>query len=478
MSSVPAASAVGDRRLTFLLFAVTGYFWITLSPLPDMSGLTSDTPWGGTSNVVNQIVVLAMFGALLAGLWMRGAWGLLFQQRALLSVLLFWFLLTAVLGDDPGSALRRVIFAGIVIFCANAVLLLPRNQTQFNVVIAAIVCVVVLLSYFGVAAMPVRAIHQATDGLESSLAGDWRGIYSHKNITAAAMAMSVFFGLYLAATGSRRLGWFLAAGALLFVLFSGGKTSTIMVPLTLLVAWLFERCRSLRVLLVWGTLIAANTILIGAAVSEQIGGTLENLGIDATFTDRSSIWRLAISAIADRPLLGYGFQSFWQTDTLFTGQAASETWAVTAANAHNGFVEALINAGVPGLILTLLWLVRAPMRNAAAALEGDNDIHLTRLFLRIWLFGIFLACLESAFYVNTGPIWFTILIGVFGLGLQARSTLAPVGESEADGTFSPLPPVAGAPAAARPVYAIVRPAISSGSKATGSPVIRISRGTG
>lgn len=477
MSGVSATPAAGDRRLSVLLLAVMGYFWITLSPLPDMSGLTSDTPWGATSNVINQIVVLAMFAALLAGVRMRGAWGLLFQQRALLSVLLFWFLLTAVLGDDPGSALRRVVFGVIVIFCANAFLLLPRNQIQFNAVIAAVLGVVVLLSYFGVVAMPVRAIHQATDGLESSLAGDWRGIYSHKNITAAAMAMSVFFGLYLAATGSKRLGWFLAAGSLLFVLFSGGKTSTIMVPFTLLVAWLFERCKNLRGLLVWGTLIVANTILIGAAVSDSIHGTLENLGIDATFTERSSIWRLAISAISDRPLLGYGFQSFWQTDRLFTGQAAAETWAVTAANAHNGFIEALINAGVPGLILTLLWLVRAPMRSAADALDGVNDIHLTRLFLRIWLFGIFLACLESAFYVNTGPIWFTILIGVFGLGLQARSTLAPDNEGAADNSLPPVRPVAEA-ATALPAYPIVQPAIRIGSKMTGSPVIRISRGAG
>lgn len=477
MSGVSAASAAGGRRLTVLLLAVMGYFWVTLSPLPDMSGLTSDTPWGGTSNVINQIVVLAMFGVLLSCVGTRGAWGLLFQQRLLLAALLFWFLITAILGDDPGSALRRVIFGVIVIFCANAFLLLPRNQTQFNAVIAAVLCVVVLLSYFGVAAMPGRAIHQATDGLESSLAGDWRGIYSHKNITAAAMAMSVFFGLYLAATGSRRLGWFLAAGALLFVLFSGGKTSTIMVPFTLLVAWLFERCRSLRALLVWGTLIVANTIMIGAAVSDQIGGALSSLGIDATFTERSSIWRLAMSAIAERPLLGHGFQSFWQTDKLFTGQAATETWAVTAANAHNGYIEAVINAGVPGLILTLLWLVRSPMRSAADALDGGNNIHLTRLFLRIWLFGIFLACLESAFYVNTGPVWFAILIGVLGLGLQARSTLALDGET-AGHPAAPMRPVTPGSAAPQPAHPVVQPAIRIGSKMTGSPVIRISRGAG
>ncbi|UPA23775.1 O-antigen ligase family protein [Shinella oryzae] len=416
-------TSASRRSVRPILFIVMAYFWITLSPLPDMSELTSDAGWGTSSSALNQIIVLLMAGGILASLAATKAWKLVFQQRLLLTLILVWFTATALLGNDPSAGFRRMMFVVIVCFCANAFLLVPRSQADFTFTLACIVSIVVGLSYIGVIALPVRAIHQATDGLEASLAGSWRGIYSHKNITAAAMAMAVFIGLYIASTGSKRLGWALAISALLFVLFSGGKTSTIMVPFTLLVAWAFERFRKIRGLMVWGILIVANTILLGSALSPSVADTLTSLGVDATFTDRSSIWRLSIDAIQQRPLLGYGFQSFWQTQALFDSDAALETWAVTAANAHNAYVEAMVNAGLPGLILTLVWMVYSPLRNATAALKSENDIRLTRLFLRIWLFGLFLSCLESAFYVNTGPVWFTILLSVFGLGLQARSKL-------------------------------------------------------
>ncbi|RYE52555.1 MAG: O-antigen ligase family protein, partial [Hyphomicrobiales bacterium] len=145
--------------------------------------------------------------------------------------------------------------------------------------------------------------------------------------------------------------------------------------------------------------------------------------IDATFTDRTAIWKLALSSIANRPFTGYGFQSFWQTDALFYGNASASTWAVTAANAHNAYVEQLINGGWPLLILVVIWLVVLPTRHASAALARGSDSDLTRLYLRIWLFGLFTSCFESPFFENAGPIWFTILIAVFGLRLQAHADL-------------------------------------------------------
>ena len=48
---------------------------------------------------------------------------------------------------------------------------------------------------------------------------------------------------------------------------------------------------------------------------------------------------------------------------------------------------------------------------------------LTRLFTRIWLYGLYASCVESFFFANSGPIWITILIGVFGLRYQHRSQL-------------------------------------------------------
>jgi O-antigen ligase len=89
--------------------------------------------------------------------------------------------------------------------------------------------------------------------------------------------------------------------------------------------------------------------------------------------------------------------------------------------------------------MAVIWLVVLPVGYARRALAGSNDMALTRLFLRIWLFSLFLACLESPFFGNSGPIWFTMLIAVFGLRLQANAGLV-VKEAGAQGSrVTPVP---------------------------------------
>jgi streptogramin lyase len=38
---------------------------------------------------------------------------------------------------------------------------------------------------------------------------------------------------------------------------------------------------------------------------------------------------------------------------------------------------------------------------------------------------LFLSCLESPFFDNRGPVWFTMLISVFGLRMLAYGNLKP-----------------------------------------------------
>ncbi|MBW9114073.1 O-antigen ligase family protein [Rhizobium cauense] len=406
-----------------LFLAVFSYFWIGLNPFPDPNAASLSTPYGGSSNLLNQLIVIAMSGVVLVAVLQNPARHLLLRPHGLLICLLLWLLFTGLFAGDPSAAFRRIVFAILVCLCSNAVLLIPKNETQFAKLMCVGLIFAVGLSYFGILALPRLSIHQASDALEQSLAGDWRGHFGHKNVAAAAMVYAVFFSLYIARSEYARLGLMMALAAAFFVLHAGGKTSSAMLPAILLLAWIFERWPKLGTLVLVGGLIGLNGILLTASVSPTFSGLLSAVGIDPTFTDRGSIWRLALSAIADRPIIGYGFQSFWQTEALFNSGQAMTTWAVTAANSHNGYVEQLINGGVPALIMTVIWLVILPVGYARRALAGKNDIVLTRLFLRIWLFSLFLACLESPFFGNSGPIWFTMLVSVFGLRLQANAGL-------------------------------------------------------
>ncbi|KQN73876.1 polymerase [Devosia sp. Leaf64] len=405
-----------------LFVAVFCYFWIGISPLSDPKAGTL-AAYGDTSNALNQLIVLAMSMLVMTMLALHPSRELVLRAYWPLAAIFLWIALTIPFADSPDSAIRRSVYSLLVCICASAVLLLPRDTNQFARLVGICLFLAVGLSYLGVIVLPARAIHQATDLSEQALAGDWRGHFGHKNTAAAAMAFAVFFGFYLMKMQRFWIGLVLVVLAGVFVLNSGGKTAAAMLPAVLVATWIFERAGPMRLVLVVGTLIVFNAIILTVAVSPPVAAFVSGLGIDASFTDRTSIWQLALSAVADRPLTGYGFQSFWQTDALFYGNHSASTWAVTAANAHNGYVDQLINGGWPLLILILIWIVILPCRQASVALARGTDPDLTRLYLRIWLFGLLTSCLESPIFENSGPLWFTLLIAVFGLRLQATAGL-------------------------------------------------------
>ncbi|POF34316.1 O-antigen ligase family protein [Roseibium marinum] len=414
----------GGWILTAALFlGVFFYFWIGLAPFPNPNAANLTTPYGGSSNRFNQIVVALMSGILLFVVFGKSNRRFLLCPHGLLLAILAWFAFASLFAGDPGTAFRRIVFAILVCSCGSAILLLPRSREQFTTLICIALTAVIGIAYYGVVALPHLAIHQFTDALEQQLAGDWRGHMGHKNVAAAAMVFAIFFGLYISRVKSTLLGSMIVIAATLFLWKSGSKTSFAMLPLILLLSWIFERVRFLRPVIVIGGLVVVNTLLMSAAVSESIQQLLASAGVDPTFTDRTSIWAIALNAIERSPITGYGYQSFWQTEALFRSGYSLQSWAVTAANAHNGYLEQFINAGIPGFLLVVTWLVFLPIRYANKAFAGGNDQLLTRLFLRIWLFSLFFSCLESPFFGNAGPVWFTMLMGVFGLRLQAYAHL-------------------------------------------------------
>lgn len=412
----------GGWFASVLFVAVFCYFWIGIDPLPD-PGAGSLAAYGESSNAFNQLIVLGMSGLTMGMLFLHPSRALALRAFAPLAAVFLWIAVTIAFSDTPDSALRRTIYSLLVCVCASAILLLPRDNAHFARLVGFCLLAAMGLSYFGVIVMPARAIHQASDLAEQMLAGDWRGHFGHKNTAAAAMAFAVFFGLYLLRMRYFWSGLLLTVLAGYFLINSGGKTSGAMLPAVLVAVWLFERLGAFRLVFVLGALALINSIILSVAASPEINAFVTSLGIDATFTDRTSIWQLALSSIANRPFTGFGFQSFWQTEALFYGSASVSTWAVTAANAHNAYLDQLLSGGWPLLVLVLIWFVVLPCRHASKALARGSDPDLTRLYTRIWTFGLFASCFESPFFENSGPIWFTMLIAVFGLRLQAHADL-------------------------------------------------------
>ena len=143
---------------------------------------------------------------------------------------------------------------------------------------------------------------------------------------------------------------------------------------------------------------------------------------DTSFTGRDEVWGFAFESIAQRPILGWGYLAFWGASFLrdvVPGGAVND-WVVIASHSHNAYLDSALALGIPGLLLLIVILVVAPLRNYHRAAERGGATPLANMFLRMWLFGIYLGSLESFFLERTDPIWFTFLVAVIGLHYLSR----------------------------------------------------------
>ena len=118
---------------------------------------------------------------------------------------------------------------------------------------------------------------------------------------------------------------------------------------------------------------------------------------DPTFTGRSIIWDFVESEIEHRPLLGWGYQSFWLVGPDAPSIVNAPGWVKDMPNGHNGYLDVKVELGYVGyalflgFILTTLHAIgriadRAPMR-AWAVLTLALQIIITNGLESIWMRG-------------------------------------------------------------------------------------------
>lgn len=405
-----------------LLFTATLLFYlVTLTPFVDLSAASTSDAATAKSSTINQLIYLSLTAALWLTIFNSPRRHLVARPRGLLIVLLFWFAVVSAFSAQPDLALKRVFLAMLTIINGSILLLLPRSERQFAGMLTLCCLGALGLAYLGVVLMPQLAIHQASEVREPMNAGLWRGHFAHKNVAAAAMVIISFAGLYLFGTGRRLLGGAIVLLAVVFLTRTGGKSAAMALPGILAIAWVFERWRTMRTPMVVIGIAAVNILTIGCSVSPAMRGLVAQLGIDPSFTNRTDIWKIGAGAALDNPLTGYGFQLFWQTDAMVRKGGAAASWAFAAFNGHNAYLDMAITTGLPGLALTLILLVWLPLRDISRAEATTNDPALTRFFVRIWLYGVLVACVESLFFQSGSLIWFMLVVAIFGLHLQANA---------------------------------------------------------
>ena len=348
--------------LGMVAFVLTGALWRVFS-----SG--SEASLDGDSRT--QIILALLYFAVLV-LALRNstltAWVLL--RFPSLPALLLLACLSCLWAEHPDLVARRSIsLLGTSLF---GVLLAAR--LTFAEQLRLLRAVFRLCAALSLATLILAPSHAMASDFGS---GAVRGIFTHKNLFGAAMALGVLVEWHLVELNSfaRLLKWAsLSLYALLLVL-SHSVTSIVTVALTLIVVWLFETLHNRYRLPLSALFLGFSGLAVCAlAFGIDIGSFTGLLGRSSDLTGRTELWRAVGNMILTRPIVGFGFSGFW-------GGASSESYTVenyvgwSPTYSHNGYLEIMLSLGLAGTFLFLVLLragvVRA-LRQAEAKVSKED----------------------------------------------------------------------------------------------------------
>jgi len=126
---------------------------------------------------------------------------------------------------------------------------------------------------------------------------------------------------------------------------------------------------------------------------------------DSTFTGRTIIWDFVQSEIAHRPLLGWGYQSFWLVPD--SPSFGAPGWVKVLTEGHNGYYDTTLQMGYIGYALLAIFII-ATLH--AIGRVADRDPGRAWLVLSLALFVILSNYLESLWMRGFEFLWVVFLM--------------------------------------------------------------------
>jgi O-antigen ligase len=164
---------------------------------------------------------------------------------------------------------------------------------------------------------------------------------------------------------------------------------------------------------------AGNLAIVGVGVSTFImmfgetamvaGRYLLTLGRDeshfSTLSRRVPLWAESLEYAFKKPILGYGYDSFWTADMIWAF-SSTEGWGIPGA--HSGFIEILLSLGFVGLLLFVVMWILGINRSGAYYIKSKEHGYLfaASLLILVALDGL----LESVFSYLYLPSFLALVI--------------------------------------------------------------------
>lgn len=241
------------------------------------------------------------------------------------------------------------------------------------------------------------------------------GYFSQKNELGECAAIGVLLSLHeIIHRGWRRaLGIIGIVTAIYVVFVSNSKTAlglALIAPLLSGFALLVRRTTGISVAIILLS-IPLSYVVLSSVSHYNLGLLSYKIYGDPTFTGRTIVWDFVQHEIDRRPLLGWGYESFW----LVPGSPASEanSWVETMPDSQNGYYETMLNLGYLGLAF-LLVLILTTLH--AIGRVANRDPVRAWLVLSLALYVILHNFLEALWMRGFTCVWLVFLIVVAEIG--------------------------------------------------------------
>jgi len=249
--------------------------------------------------------------------------------------------------------------------------------------------------------------------------GAWRGIFWHKNQLGNILPIfNIIFLLLIVLSlkwkerpGARWLFvffYFLSLIDIVFAKSASGYIVTIVLHLSLGTVFLWLRIRQFLRPIHYYMVLAA-FVAVSTAILLNLGFIFGLLGKSVSLTGRVPLWGLLLHEVFPlHPWFGQGFGTIWASLDFRLYMQDLVGWRYPILIGDNGFMDILLNLGVVGLIMFMMFYIKAWGNSIQYCLR---DLTLTGFFPLIFMIYTFFANITFSLFMEIETmVWMLMVV--------------------------------------------------------------------